>query len=262
MNSLQPVQVKFVGMIRQVIIEKQFRNPLFSLRAFARQLHLSPSSISEILRGKRRVSKKSAARILDGLHVNPDQAANWLSNFPEKHTRKRFPAAESKYEQLDMDQYQAIAEWYHFALLSLLDTSDFRSSPRWIARRLRITEVQARKAIERLVRLRLIKKKGRILSTTGQKFITSDNISNLSLKKAHSRNLELADNSLQKDEVDVRDFTAITMAIDPKKLREAKRLIRKFRERISYCLERGEKREVYKMCVQLFPLTSLGGKLR
>ena len=45
------------------------------------------------------------------------------------------------------------------------------------------------------------------------------------------------------------------MAIDPENLGEAKNMIKSFRKRLSKKLESGNKKEVYKLAIQLFPLS-------
>ena len=47
----------------------------------------------------------------------------------------------------------------------------------------------------------------------------------------------------------------VTMAIDAKKIPQAKKLIREFQRQISAVLETGTKTEVYKLCVHMLPLS-------
>jgi uncharacterized protein (TIGR02147 family) len=156
------------------------------------------------------------------------------------------------------DQFRLIAKWHHFAILSLIRTRGFRSDPDWIATRLGITPVQSREALERLSRLGLISSDsdGKIRRSKS-KYRTTDDIASISLRQGHAENLELAKDSLVKHSVDERDFTAATMSIDPKKLPEAKEKIRKFQDELAELLESGTQSEVYKVCIQLFPLTVL-----
>jgi hypothetical protein len=55
--------------------------------------------------------------------------------------------------------------------------------------------------------------------------------------------------------VEKRDFTAVTVAVNPKNLSTAKELIRKFQDELCDQLEAGRCTEVYRLSVQLFPLT-------
>jgi len=102
----------------------------------------------------------------------------------------------------------------------------------------RLTEHRARQVLDRLVELGVFVVDGNGKLTRSQKsYRTSDDVADLSLKKCHEQSLDLAKNSLYQDDVKVRDFTSITMAVDPTKLSMAKELTRKFQDELSDLLE-------------------------
>lgn len=243
--------------LNEALIESQLRNPSFSLRAFSRKLSVSPSALSEILNGKRRISRKLAERLVHNLCLSPKEGQGLLDLFVDKHPEKDGDKTyQSPYIELSTDQFHVISEWYHFAILSLAETQDFQSEPRWIADRLNIKTQDAQTALERLERLGLIEKGPRgKLRPTGTGYSTSDEVRDMGLRKAHGQNLEMARRSLEEDPIENRDFTATTMAIDVSKLPLAKKMIREFQDKLCTYLESGTKREVYKLCIQVFPLT-------
>ncbi|MBF0298186.1 MAG: TIGR02147 family protein [Oligoflexia bacterium] len=269
-------QMVFKMKLVELFSEAQNKNSAYSLRAFARKLAVSPSALSEILNGKRRVSRKFVQKTLTRLALPPNESYSILEHFPlvvvspsknnnstnNKNKAKSKTAEVAKNNmpsmELAMDQYHLISEWYHFAILSLVETENFSSDVKWIASRLNIKIPEAKAAINRLLKLGFIKEdsKGNLISTEIQ-YKTSDEVANLAIRRAHVRNLELAQNSLDKYGVGERDFTSRTFAIDVSRLSEAKKLIRKFREDMSNLLEVGKKTEVYKVCINLFPLTDL-----
>ena len=57
-------QIALQNKLRCRYIEIQNRNPAYSLRSFSRKLQINPSALCEILKGKRRVSRKMAERLL------------------------------------------------------------------------------------------------------------------------------------------------------------------------------------------------------
>jgi uncharacterized protein (TIGR02147 family) len=252
-------QVALQTLLQKRFSEMRIKNPSFSLRAFARRLDLNSGALSAFLNGKRRVSRKMAARIADSLGLDPQERSEVLARFATKPSLEKIEQAQPlQYLQLTADQFRIIAKWHHFAILSLIRTRGFKSHPKWIAGRLGITLPQAQEALSRLARLGFISvdENGRI-QRTKSKYRTTDDVVSLSLRQGHAENLELAKESLLRDSIEQRDFTAATMAIDPKKLPEAKERIRKFQDDLADFLESGEQTEVYKICVQLFPLTTL-----
>jgi uncharacterized protein (TIGR02147 family) len=84
---------------------------------------------------------------------------------------------------------------------------------------------------------------------------TTDGIASAAVRKAHSEHLDRARESLERDPIEIRDFTSTTMAINVNKIPEAKQLIREFRSRLTKLLEADPKSEVYVFSAQLFPLS-------
>jgi len=244
--------------------EMRAKNAAFSLRAFARRLDVSPSTLTRVLNGERSVSRPLAEHICEKLVLDPQERADVLDTFPsnrryrKESTKINSTETDPSYLQLSADQFRIIGEWYHFGILSLLKTKGFKNDPEWIAGRLGISTREAAAAIERLERLGMIR-----LDMHGQwtrtrpRARTSDDVLNLSLQKAHRQNLELGQEALASIPVDLRDFSAITMPTTPELLPKAKELIRKFQDDLSELLESKPGTEVYKFCTQLFPLTKL-----
>lgn len=241
--------------LQTALTDAQTRNPAYSLRSFASKLGLSPSSLSEILNGKRRVSRKIALRVTERLCLPPEQKDALLGLFPQQGTGE-LPEASKVYTLLSADQFHIVSEWQHFAILSLAETKGFKGRASWIAERLGIKQSEAQTALDRLLRMGLLAvgKRGDVVST-GNEFTSSDDVTSSAVKRAHVKNLELAASSLDRDAVTARDFSAVTMAIDPAHLPVAKKMIREFQDRLSLFLETGNRTEVYKVCMQLFPLT-------
>ncbi len=239
--------------IRLILLEElasaQARNPAYSMRSFAQKIGIGQSAVSEIVAGKRPVTRKAAEKILLGLARPPDEI--------EKILEGREGAVQSHaYRAIDMDSYHLIASWHHYAILSLAETKNFQSSSKWIARRLGISEKTASEAIERLLRLGLIEsgKNGK-LAVTGESFEAISTVANPALKKANRENLELAQTALETIAVEDRDFTALTLCFDPDRMDEARKIIKQFRRQFDRAMESGRKTEVYKLCIQLFPLS-------
>ncbi len=245
--------------LRKKLYEIQLANPRFSLRAYSKRIGINAGALSLIMNGKRTVSKDLAERITLKLIPDPQERADLLSLFPEKR-RMELTVEEAVYEArylaLSAAQFRMIAEWEHYALLSLMNCSDFQSDQEWIARRLGVSTHRVSEVMSRLLELGLIRRTddGALLRDT-KSVRTSDDIVDLSLRKCYEENLDLAKNALNEREIDERDFSTITMAIDPSKMAIAKERIRRFQDELSDLMETGNRSEVYRLSMQLFPLT-------
>ena len=250
----QPIQSK----LYEKFTELKIKNPSYSLRAFAKKLGVNSGALSSIMNGKRPVGAKLTFKIMDKLYLDPQERSEILSSLPSYLVQSKKEG--THYTQLSADEFKGIAQWYHFAILSLMNTKGFKNDNDWISSQLGINTQTVEAALERLLRLGLIRQtKNKKLRRSAVKYRTTDDILNISLQKSHADNLELAKESLERDPVLKRDFSAITLAIDPKKISLAKEKIRKFQDEMSSLLEKGERTEVYKLCLQFFPLTK-GGK--
>lgn len=217
-------------------------NAAYSLRSFSRAVKVSPGRLSEYLGGKRPLTQKMARKIALELGVLPNSA----------------PAAAATaqpYQPLESEVFAAVADWQHYAILSLAETKGFRTDEKWIARRLGISPLEARDSIARLVRLGLAELKAGKLVPTKKNLSTSHDVASAALRKSHAQSLSQAIATLEEVPVELRDITSITMAIDTRKLGLAKDAIKDFRRRLSQLLEAGEADEVYNLNIQLVPVT-------
>jgi transcriptional regulator with XRE-family HTH domain len=239
------MQRKIIERLSHEYTRARAKNPAYSLRAFANRLGVQVSALSEILNGKREITQKMGDRILTGLGLSPFEKKSILSG-----------ESISKDANLSLDYFKIVSEWYYFAILSLAEIPDFKADHLWISKRLNISKKEAKIALDKLVKLEML-----VVNDDGScevpniQYKTPTDVLNISLKNHTLQSLELAMNSILHDPVDVRDFSTVTMAIDPKKIKEAKNMIMSFRKKLSKKLENGKKKEVYKLAIQLFPLS-------
>ncbi len=194
-----------------------------------------------------------AEKLADRMLLDPKTKQGILDNFNNNDKRISREAL-----QIATDAYHLISEWYHFAIQSYLEIRSNKSETSQIANYFSLKPHLVSQALERLARQGLIIHKNGKYYVTGDQVNSPDGEVNISLKRAHHRNLDLAKDSLMEDDIDSRDFTSMTMAVDPAKLPQAKKMIREFRDELCEFLESGKKQSVYKVCFQLFPLEGKG----
>ncbi len=251
-----------VEWLRGEYLRRRARNPAYSMRAFARALQIPSGRVSELLGRKRTLTPALAERIARQLAYTPEQRRSFFSLIEREmslHNRvrqMRFEALDDEhYEHLTEDVFQAIADWTHYAILSLMNTVDFRSSPQWIARRLDITPSEVCSALERLERLHLIQRDGKEWRRSHRRLTTTHNIESAALRRSHQQTLNQAMDAIENVPIAMKDTTAMTMAVDVSKIKLAKELIKSFRRNLADILEEGHPTEVFNLSILLFPLT-------
>jgi len=162
------------------------------------------------------------------------------------------------YNQLTLDAFQVISDWYHYAILELISIKGFQPNSKWIAPKLGITVSEVNIAVERLQRLGLLKicDDGKWINGSGSNTTTGNAYSATAFRRLQRDVLKMALNALEEVPMEVRDQTSMTMAIDSSQLPEARIRIKKFRRNLCQFLqESGPRDQVYQLGISLYPIT-------
>lgn len=238
--------------MKRTFADRCRKNPQYSLRAFSRSLGMDSSTVSSIMNGKRPLTIKSANKIIKGLDiVNPVEAQNLITE-----TFAHQPDEGSGgYQQVPIETAEAIAFWQHHAIMAVLETKDFKSTDRNIGERLNIPHGIVLECLDRLEKLQLIRRKKVGWELTGKNLATPQDMPSGMIREGHRQYIYKALHSLDNDPLDVRDVSGITMAISKARLKDAKKMIQDFRRKLSTFLEDGTRDAVYRLNVQLYPIS-------
>ncbi len=239
---------------------RKFRNPRYSLRAFSRDLKLSPAILSEALSGKRVPTPATTKRIAQALSL--DETA--LRILIEESRRGKSLKREAQRARLvSASEFNVISDWYFLAILNLANVPGEKSHIDHLASRLGLSEQVVSKALSVLTELGMIRIRDGILERTTAPLVTANDIPSEAIRKYHRKNLELASRAIGEVDVSLREFSAVTLAFDPSQIDFAKKLIRKFKEKFGIvCSQRGTSEEVYTLAIQFFPVTRKSSKQR
>jgi uncharacterized protein (TIGR02147 family) len=244
-------------MLLKELTHRQTRNSAYSLRAFARDLNVGATTLSDVLADKRNFSKTNLKKVMEKMMLSPVEKDILEKQNTDKSVRT---SAEIERTHLSDDTFHLIADWYYLAILNLAKIPHNKgANPAWTAKRLGIKMDQAEEALKRLLRLELIKKTRHQIFRTSKPLTTSNDIPSEAIRKHHNQNLLLAEKSLHNDPIAVRDFGSVTMSVNLENLPRAKEILFKTRKKIAALLEEGPVSEVYTLSFQLFPLTQSSG---
>lgn len=257
--------------LNDVLANKCAKNPRFSLRSFAKQIEVSPSGLSRILNGKRKMTTELATHVSTLLGHSPEEASYFLdlvlldSSQNDKvkslilnRIEQRRTAHSPK--SLTLDAFKVISDWYHYAILALTKNSDFKNDPHWIAKRLGISIAEVRRALERLLNLDLLEEadKTSYRAVNEANITTTNDISSAALKNHHRQMITKALEAVDEQSVEERDITSITVSFDPKNMKKTKKMIQEFRKKMNSDLDQNSGKDVYQLNIQFFKLTKGG----
>lgn len=249
--------------------ERTSRNRNYSLRSFARALGIEASTLSQVLSGKRFLSIEKAAEVTGKLGLSPDEQQAFkvsLAQAKKQAGHKRFTSEMKQAltprqnevvpsRELSLDAFRIVADWHHFAILVLTQVRGFRSDPEWIAQQLGIPLADVLLGIDRLKSLELLREEdGRLVRASGRIESADKSLTTAAHRRRQKQILEKSIASLDRDPIEKRNHTAMTLAIDEKKLPEAKKRIQSFMNDMTEFLETGTQTRVYEMIVNLIPL--------
>jgi len=263
--QFQGVHVHYRDILKEDFLLRVKKNSQYSIRAFSRDIGISASFLSQILNQQRRLSEISGRTISQRL--NWPEKKQWLflkliqleksecSQLREEILDQinKFTQPVIKFKNLELEKFKYISEWYHLALIELMEIKGFISDPKWIAKKLDIKHDQVIMAIKRLHYLGLIdiKNKKYIKKFDNQ----IQDVSSSALKTFHQTMINKALKAITEQAYNRRHISAITFAINENKLDEAKMKITQFRKEMNELLVTGEKTSVYQLNIQLFEIT-------
>jgi uncharacterized protein (TIGR02147 family) len=254
------------GLLKIELEKRCARNPRYSLRSFARDLEVSPSRLSDVIRGRYGLSRSAAASIADRIGMNREESSIFCDLVDLEHARAnrarneasdrlRRLAATRRSQQLAVDAFQIIADWYHYAILELTLVKGFKSDASWIAARLAISPHMVVSAIERLKRLDLIEDSSGRLRAKDDFTASPDGVPSDAIKRFHAQLLQKAITAISLQSIHERDVTSMVFAFERKRMKEAKEWIRTFRRGFDAHFGKSKtKDEVYCLAIQFFRL--------
>jgi hypothetical protein len=122
--------VTFRSVLREELERRQAANPRYSLRSFARDLSVDHSTLSQILRGKRRLTRRTVRAFGRRLRLAVPQIAELCALENEA------------------------------AVLTVVDRPNFKADSRWVASMVGIPLDEVNVALQRLIRKRMMSMEG------------------------------------------------------------------------------------------------------
>lgn len=248
----------------------------YSYRLFARKAGFKTSNfLLLVMQGKRNLTEESLTKTITGLGLNKQEQEFFRSlvffNQAKTHQEKDFYYQKllqsKKFSQLrpiEKQQYDYYSTWYHPVVRELIASKECDGTPEWIAKHLfpSITPAQAAKSIELLEKFEFIQKteNGR-WKQASTLLSTGPELSSIIVLNYHKSLLHLTQQILELVAPAERDVSTMTLGILKSRKVELKKKIQEFRREILKMVANdAEPEEVIQLNIQLFPVTSLGGK--
>lgn len=243
---------------------RRARNPNYSLRAFARDLGMPASKLSQNLRGLCGISVAKAETIADKMSMRQDDRQLFLALVESQHARSRVARQQAasalenirrdKITELNLEKFSVIRDWYHMAILEMTEITTFRPDIGWMASRLDLPTDIVKEAVGRLVELGLLKTDVPKWQQTSVDLELPSGMPSRAVKEHHKQLLTKAIVAVDEAALEDREYSAQTLAVAKSSLPELKNLIREFQRKVARLSHGQPKDDVYALNIQLFPL--------
>jgi uncharacterized protein (TIGR02147 family) len=238
------------------------KNPQYSLRAFARYLETDHSTLSQYLRGKRRLTGRAIRKF--GARLGLDEEAIERYRVTEEHlARDEDQSIVHQVKELAQDTASLIADWHHYAILELVRLRDFRPDTRWIARVLGITPDEVNVALQRLLRLRLLEMTApnQWVDRSGDTEASLRGFAQVAIERLLEQVRRLTATAIQRLPEKAYAYSATTVAVDTARVSTAIAMIGRMRNQLLALLDQGGSRnDVYHLEIAFVPATQLQRK--
>jgi uncharacterized protein (TIGR02147 family) len=256
--------------------EVKARNPNYSYQVLSMKAGFkSKGFLHNVIQGKRPISKKNIFGLSQALKLNKWET-DYFENLVAFNRATRLQERNFYFERLSSiktngktawkpqvvrkDQFEFYSRLYNSVIRSIIDLHGFMGDYAWLAKMVipRITPGQARKAVELMEKLGLIKKgKDGTYMVSEKSIATPPEIKTLAVLNFHRQSGELALKALSDLPREQRNMTGTTLGISKETYNRICDEITAFRTKLLEIAEADKKADtVYQLNFQFFPVST------
>lgn len=243
--------MKFRDLLKAVFTERRSKNTSYSLRAFARDLEISPASLSGILRGVKVPSIRTIRQCAAHLGWSEDYTKKVILDLQIYRNYLNDSGEESVfYVGADFDDLDV--SWSLFAIFQLSYLADNSSSPIWISKRLNVSIEEVQKSLDFLLQNKCIEIVEDKMVPKARPVLVSDFRSE-KLREVQKNMLKRCESFMSSDHDDLRKGVLHFTLIDPDHLKRFSDLMITFCREIDKLSVPGDNSRLYSVMIQAFP---------
>ncbi len=279
-HRLEPIDLTAIDLrdyrhfLKEELEVRKANNERYSLRAFARDLGMSPAFLVSIMKGTKNISEEKAEAVANRLKWTAARKKAFqilvrysrleTETLKEKalHELTTIKAKDLRPWQMNLEKFRVVADWYHSAVLECFELEKVKSAKvisqnlvKLFAAKLDLPQTMIQRSLDQLANLGFIKRSGSEF-VKSQDHYSIEDIPSGAIKEHHRQILQKAERALQEQDLFEREFSATTMAIPEALIPEIKVKIRQFRQEIEGAVAaEANKSEIYTLSMQFFRIS-------
>ncbi len=248
--------------------KKKIRNSRYSLRAFARDLEVPVSRLSDVFTGKKSPSLPMATHLALKMGLGTLQKDLFITSIQlEKEkiqarkslVEKRLELIQKKVQsQWTLEHFELVSKWLDHAICVAISLDKPPKTPEQLAQMFGVDVAEVNASLEKLLAQNDIVETADGWMATEATSTTPDDKPSLAIRQFHSEILTKAKASLANDPMEVRDFTSIIFSVNTQELPILKKRIAEMRDQLM--MEFGSTKDcdaVYDLSLVLFPISEI-----
>lgn len=233
--------------LKDIFVQRVSNNPSYSLRAFARDLDLSVSYLSEVLTSKKILKATYIDQIILKLNLDENSATIFKESCLFENQGK------SSLKEISKEDFNDINDPLVFALLSTFFLEDFVNDIDWISEKLRISQEKCHQLINALVEKDILEIKDGQITRKSLNYIVKNFSNPEKLREFHQKCLFQIDQSLTNMPSEKIHLNHLSFAINPDKMSTFREKTDKYLDEIEKLMETGPQKDLYSLAVYLTP---------
>lgn len=252
--------------LKQHFERKKITHPSYSLRRMARDIKISPSFLSAVLSGKKKIPLSRLRKLVKVLGMDEVSCLQLKRALEYPNKKSKNPDEITQEDKNFLKKYYTIPNtssyflkhWYRVALLDLTKIEGFKNDTGWIAEKLGISNIEVALTIDVLLELKLLKYNQGRLEKTHKKINFPTKQTSLIVREFHQQMIHKAHKELEKSDsksFNKRLITGATVLISAEKIEKIKEDLNQYLYELVDDLSDSLNEELYQINFQFFPLT-------
>ncbi len=263
------MNAQYIEILLDHYMAKKAVNQSYSMNAFARDISIRPSQLSEVLRKKKGLSVKSAQIISNKLKLKKQERTFFIESViaecarsPKERdlAKSRLRKEISENHEMTKAEFSLIKDWLHFAVLEYIRIKKNNFKITAAADYFSVPTSRVNTVLTNLETVGLVQKKGNQYIIKDQTVFAPQNVPLTAKKIHHLKHLKLSMGACINQDYLNRDYITQTIAIESAQMPEIKKMIKEFHVKLNRLLasNQNSKDAVYAFSTQFFSLNKAG----
>ncbi len=202
---------------------RKARRPAYSMRAFARDLHISPSSLNDFMKGRIGMSNARVQQIADALKWSPLRTQHFSDLISSKFENDKsvraasMSRAKSRLRESaashSLDAFKLISEWYYLVILEMCNLQDHLQASQ-VSRNLKLSLATVNSAFRLLQKLGLLQEGPKGPKPVEESNFFDSDIPSESIRAGHAQMLNLAQAALETVSMNQRQSHSLVFSMN------------------------------------------------